>query len=58
MNLNRDTGEFREKVFKALLGMSLGQKASKEALRLAKKHAYKKKAKTIIKRWKTLKEER
>ena len=58
MKFNRDTEEFKEKVLKALMGMSLGQKASKEALRLAKKHVYKKKAETIIKKWETLREER
>ena len=50
--------EFREKVEKALGDEAYRGKLTKEALKLAKKHTYKKRAETIIKDWKTLKEQR
>ena len=49
--------EFKEKVRKVLADDSYRTKMSKEEKKLAKKHTYKVRAKTIIEEWKTLKKE-
>jgi len=55
--LFKNMEEFEEKVRKVLEDDSYRDKMSKEAKKLAKKHTYKERAKTIIAQWKTIKKE-
>lgn len=55
--LFEDMEEFKEKVRRVLEDDTHRIKMSKEAKKLAKKHTYKERAKTIIAQWKTIKKE-